>query len=30
LSVTSAMSAHVLALPTSIAVKKFPCWFAIP
>src|ERR1700689_178749 len=23
------MSAQVFALPTSIAVKKFPCWFAI-
>ena len=25
----SAISAQVLALPTSIAVRKFPCWFAI-
>jgi hypothetical protein len=23
------MSAQVLALPTSIAVRKFPCWFGI-
>src|SRR5579872_4958125 len=29
LSVTSTMSAHVFALPTSIAVRKLPCWFAI-
>jgi hypothetical protein len=27
--VTSATSARVFALPTSIAVRKLPCWFAI-
>jgi hypothetical protein len=27
--VTSAISAQVLALPTSIAVRKLPCWFAM-
>src|SRR5580700_2529280 len=29
LSVDSAISAQVLALPTSIAVRKLPCWFRI-